>query len=241
MPRSMSVSATTPSPGPAEGKGAAVRRLFGAIARRYDLTNHLLSGGLDFWWRRRAAKMVRSWNPARVLDLATGSGDLALALAKACPDAEVLGADFCLPMLLAARRKGVANLVQADGMSLPFPHAAFDAVTIAFGLRNMESWQRGLAEIARVLRPGGHLLVLDFSIPRPPFRALYRFYLHRLLPVLARLLTGDREAYEYLGASIEKFPTGTVMNGMFEAAGFADAKCEPLTGGVVSLHTARRV
>jgi demethylmenaquinone methyltransferase/2-methoxy-6-polyprenyl-1,4-benzoquinol methylase len=233
-------SGAKPSPGPAEGKGAAVRRLFGAIARRYDLANHLLSGGLDFWWRHRAAKIVRAWKPARVLDLATGSGDLALALAKACPDAEVLGADFCLPMLLTARRKGVANLIQADGMSLPLPDAAFDAVTIAFGLRNMESWQRGLAEIARVLRPGGHILVLDFSIPRPPFRAPYRFYLHRILPLFARLLTGDRGAYEYLGASIEKFPTGAAMNALIEAAGFTEARCEPLTGGVVSLYTARR-
>ncbi len=236
----MSVSAATPSPGPAEGKGAAVRRLFGAIARRYDLANHLLSGGLDFWWRRRAAKIVQSWHPARVLDLATGSGDLALAIAKSCPGAEVIGADFCLPMLLAARRKGVAKLIQADGMSLPFPDATFDAVTIAFGLRNMESWERGLAEIARVLRPGGHLLVLDFSIPPPPLRMFYRFYLHRVLPTFARLLTGDRQAYEYLGASIEKFPTGAAMSAMIEAANFSDAKCIPLTGGVVSLHTARR-
>ena len=236
----MSDAAATPSPGPAEGKGAAVRRLFGAIARRYDLANHLLSGGLDFFWRRRAAKIVRAWKPARVLDLATGSGDLALAIARACPGAEIIGADFCLPMLLAARRKGVAQLIQADGMSLPFPNAMCDVVTIAFGLRNMESWQRGLAEIARVLRPGGHLLVLDFSIPRPPFRSLYRFYLHRLLPAFARLLTGDRQAYEYLGASIENFPADAAMNAMIEAAGFADAKCEPLTGGVVSLCTARR-
>ena len=236
----MSEAAATPSPGPAEGKGAAVRRLFGAIARRYDLANHLLSGGLDFFWRRRAAKIVRSWKPVRVLDLATGSGDLALAISKACPDAEVLGADFCLPMLLTARRKGVVNLIQADGMALPLPDAAFDAVTIAFGLRNMESWQRGLAEIARVLRVGGHVLVLDFSIPRPPLRALYRFYLHRVMPAFARLLTGDRRAYEYLGASIEKFPGGTAMNAMIEAAGFADANCEPLTGGVVSLYSARR-
>ena len=240
MPRDMPVSAPTPSPGPAEGKGAAVRRLFGSIARRYDLANHLLSGGLDFWWRRRAAKIVRSWKPSRVLDLATGSGDLALALSAACPDAEVVGADFCLPMLLTAQRKGVAKLIQADGLSLPFSDAAFDAVTIAFGLRNMESWERGLAEIARVLRPGGHLLVLDFSIPRPPFRWLYRLYLHRILPTFARLLTGDRQAYEYLGASIEKFPTGAEMNAMIETAGLADAKCEPLTGGVVSLYTARR-
>lgn len=240
MPQHMPDSSAIPSPGPAEGKGAAVRRLFGSIARRYDIANHLLSGGLDFFWRRRAAKIVRSWNPARVLDLATGSGDLALALAKACPDADVIGADFCLPMLLAARRKGVAKLVQADGMALPFSDATFDAVTIAFGLRNMESWQRGLAEIARVLRPGGHLLVLDFSIPRPPFRGLYRFYLHRVMPFFARLLTGERQAYEYLGASIEKFPSGPGMNTMIEAEGFADAKCEPLTGGIVSLYTATR-
>lgn len=240
MPCRMRDLAATPSPGPSQGKGAAVRRLFGAIARRYDLANHLLSGGLDFWWRRRAAAIVRSWKPAAVLDLATGSGDLALALSRACPDASVIGVDFCLPMLLAARRKGIAKLIQADGMQLPLPDSAFDVVTIAFGLRNMESWQRGLAEIARVLRPGGHLLVLDFSMPRPPFTALYRFYLHRVLPGLARLLTGDRGAYEYLGASIEEFPTGTAMNAMIEAAGFADAKCEPLTGGVVSLYTARR-
>ena len=218
----------------------AVRRLFGSIARRYDLANHLLSGGLDYFWRRRAAKIVRSWNPSRILDLATGSGDLALALAKACPDAEVLGADFCLPMLLAAKRKGVAKLIQADGMSLPLPDESFDVVTIAFGLRNMESLQRGLAEIARVLCPGGQVLVLDFSLPRAPLRSLYRFYLHQVLPTFARLVTGDRQAYEYLGASIEKFPSGAEMNAMIEAQGFTDAKCEPLTGGVVSLYTARR-
>ena len=233
-------SGATPTPGPAVGKGAAVRHLFGAIARRYDLANHLLSGGLDFWWRHRAAKVVRSWSPARVLDLATGSGDLALALGKACPDAEVVGADFCLPMLRTAQRKGVANLIQADGMNLPLADAAFDAVTIAFGLRNMESWRRGLSEIARVLRPGGHVLVLDFSIPRPPFRTLYRFYLHHMLPGLARLLTGDRQAYEYLGASIENFPCGDAMNAMIEAEGFAAARCQPLTAGVVALYTATR-
>ena len=236
----MDDSSAIPSPGPSAGKGAAVRRLFGSIAPRYDLANHLLSGGLDWFWRRRAAKIVREWNPSRVLDLATGSGDLALAIAKACPAAEVLGADFCLPMLLAAQRKGVAKLVQADGMSLPLPDASFDVVTIAFGFRNMESLPGCLAEIARVLRPDGHLLVLDFSIPPAPFRGLYRFYLHRVLPIFARLLTGDRQAYEYLGASIEKFPSGAEMNALIEAEGFSDADCEPLTGGVVSLYTARR-
>lgn len=239
MPHRMSLSGVKPSPGPSEGKGPAVQRLFGAIARRYDVANHLLSLGLDFWWRRRAAGVVRAWQPQSVLDLATGSGDLARAIERVCPDATVVGADFCLPMLLEARRKGFTKLIQADGLQLPLPNATVDVVTIAFGLRNMESWQRALAEIARVLRPDGHLLVLDFSIPYAPLRPFYRFYLHRILPGLAWLITRDRNAYEYLGASIENFPNGEAMNAMIAEAGFADAKCEPLTGGIASLYTAR--
>lgn len=214
-----------------------MQRLFGTIARRYDLANHLLSGGLDFLWRRRAAKIVRTWAPSTILDLATGSGDLALALAKACPAAEITAADFCQPMLDEARRKGVKNLVQADGMNMPFPDASFDVLTIAFGLRNMESWPLALAEMARVLRPGGHLLVLDFSVPPPPFRGLYRFYLHRILPHLATLLTGEKTAYEYLGDSIETFPQGAAMQALLKESGFAEASYIPLTGGIVSLYT----
>ena len=233
----MSNIATKPSPAPAPGKGPLVQRLFGAIARRYDLANHLLSGGLDFLWRRRAAKIVRSWAPKAILDLATGSGDLALALAKACPEAEITGADFCLPMLQEAQRKGVKNLVQADGLNMPFADASFDALTIAFGLRNMESWPAGLAEMARVLRPGGHLLVLDFSVPPQPFRGLYRFYLHHILPHLATLLTGEKAAYEYLGDSIETFPQGDAMCALLKDAGFHDTRCLPLSGGIVSLYT----
>jgi demethylmenaquinone methyltransferase/2-methoxy-6-polyprenyl-1,4-benzoquinol methylase len=217
-----------------------VQCLFGGIARRYDLANHLLSGGLDFLWRRRAARIVQKWAPPRVLDLATGSGDLALALAKRMPDAEIVGADFCLPMLQEAQRKGVKHLVQADALNLPFASESFDAITIAFGLRNMESWERALREMARVLRPGGHVLVLDFSVPRPPLRGLYRFYLHRVLPRVAGVVTGDKSAYEYLGASIEEFPQGEKMCALIESAGFRSAKCEPLTGGIVSLYTAER-
>ena len=229
-----------PRPDPGRGKGRAVQRLFGVIARRYDLANRVLSMGFDAGWRRRAARIVEKWRPARVLDLATGSGDIALAIAKACPEAAVIGADFCLPMLQEARRKGVASLIQADGLRLPFSDGAFDAITIAFGLRNMESWQDGLAEMARVLRGGGHVLVLDFSVPRPPLRGIYRFYLHRILPRLAAILTGDRGAYEYLGASIEKFPQGDEMCALIAAAGFDEVKCETLTGGIVSLYSARR-
>src|SRR5882724_1837743 len=140
MPLPMPVSEMRPSPVPAAGKGPAVQGLFGAIARRYDVANHLLSMGFDFWWRRCAARVVREWQPARVLDLATGSGDLARAISKSCPTAAVIGADFCLPMLEIARRKGISRLIQADGLHLPFADATFDVVTISFGLRNMESW-----------------------------------------------------------------------------------------------------
>src|SRR5258707_1182878 len=134
-----------------ESQASFVRALFSSIARRYDLANHLLSGGLDFFWRRRAARLVQAWKPGRILDLATGSGDLALTLRAACPPAVIVGADFCHPMLRVAQAKGLADLVTADGLALPFDDDVFDVVTVAFGLRNMASWPRALAEMRRVL------------------------------------------------------------------------------------------
>jgi demethylmenaquinone methyltransferase/2-methoxy-6-polyprenyl-1,4-benzoquinol methylase len=218
-----------------------IRQTFATIARRYDLANHALSFGVDFLWRARAARIVKSWSPRRVLDLATGSGDLALALGRACPSAEITGADFCQPMMLEAQKKGFHRLVNADGTRLPFRDGAFDALTVAFGLRNMASWSQALGEMARVLRPGGHVLVLDFSLPAlAPLRAGYRFYLHRMLPTVASLVTGDRGSYEYLGESIERFPSGTAMTRLIEATGFELAKAEPLTTGIVSIYTATR-
>ena len=224
-----------------ETKGSLVRAMFSAIAARYDLANHFLSFGMDFLWRRRAARIVRAWQPERILDLATGSGDLALALGTACPAVRIVGADFCLPMLLVAQRKSLGQLVVADGMRLPFADGAFDVLTVAFGLRNMESWPGALAEMGRVLRPGGHLLVLDFSVPPAPLRWAYRPYLHHVLPRLAALLTGEKSAYDYLGDSIEKFPCGPAMCALIGDAGFAEAKSERLSGGIVSLYTARRI
>ena len=215
-----------------------VQSLFGAIARRYDLANHLLSGGLDFFWRRRAARIVRGWNPGAILDLATGSGDVALTLRRHCPQARIVGADFCVPMLREARRKGAGPVVAADGLALPFASGAFDVLTVAFGLRNMASWPGALREMRRVLRPGGHVLILDFSVPPAPLRWVYRPYLHRVLPWLAGLLTGERGAYEYLGASIEKFPSGQAMCALLEDAGFSAARAERLSGGIVTLYTA---
>ena len=218
-----------------------VQKTFSSIAGRYDLANHLLSGGLDFLWRHRVSRLVAAAHPSRILDLATGSGDLAIALQKACPNAQVIGADFCLPMLEEARRKNVPHLVQADGLALPFRGSTFDAVTVAFGLRNMASWEKALSEMHRVLRPGGLLVVLDFSLPpKGPLREIYRLYLHRILPRIAGWTTGRAEAYEYLGESIEAFPRGSGMAALIGSCGF---RCEPprrMCFGIVSLYAARK-
>jgi len=196
---------------------------------------------MDFLWRARAARIVQGWRPGRILDLATGSGDLAITLAKHCPASEITGADFCLPMLLQAKAKGVSRLVVADGMRLPFADGTFDAITVAFGLRNMESWPGALREMSRVLAPGGHVLVLDFSLPEnPPFRAVYRYYLHHILPRIAGMVTREKSAYDYLADSIEKFPSGNLMTSLMDSSGFRESTCEPLTCGVVSLYTGLR-
>ena len=216
----------------------SVRAMFGRIARRYDLANHLLSGGADFLWRRRAAKIVAGWQPREVLDLATGSGDLALAIQLRLPQARIVAADFSPDMLEVARRKGVANTVVADALQLPLENASFDVVTVAFGLRNMADWDRALTEMARVLRAGGHLLILDFSIPTGALRPAYRFYLHRCLPLLASVVTGEKAAYDYLGGSIEKFPSGQAMIELIERNGFTKAKAERLTGGIATIYVA---
>jgi demethylmenaquinone methyltransferase / 2-methoxy-6-polyprenyl-1,4-benzoquinol methylase len=218
----------------------AVRAMFGRIAQRYDLANHVLSGGADFLWRRRAAKIVEAWQPRRVLDLATGSGDLALAMQHRAPQATIVAADFSQEMLDIARRKGVRETVLADALQLPFETGLFDCVTVAFGLRNMADWGAALREMSRVLWTDGHLLVLDFSLPRGALRPAYRFYLHRCLPLLASLVTGQRDAYDYLGGSIEKFPSGGEMVELIEKNGFANGSAEPLTGGIATIYVAEK-
>ena len=215
--------------------------MFGSIARRYDRANHLLSCGIDFYWRRRAAEVVAEWRPQTIADLATGTGDLALALQKKLPDAEIIGVDFLAEMLDLAQRKGVRRVVLADAMNLPFDDASFDCVTIAFGLRNLENWAAALAEMSRVLKPKGHLLVLEFSLPTMPIlRGIYRFYLHRCLPLLGSFLTGTKSAYDYLGDSIEKFPGGSAMCELMAKSDFAHTTFEPLTGGIVTIYSAQK-
>jgi demethylmenaquinone methyltransferase/2-methoxy-6-polyprenyl-1,4-benzoquinol methylase len=218
----------------------AVRNMFGRIARRYDLANHVLSGGADYLWRRRATKIVTDWRPRDVLDLATGSGDLALSLQRRLPEAIITAADFSPEMLEVARRKGVAKTIIADALQLPFESRSFDCVTVAFGLRNMADWDRALREMARMLRDRGHLLVLDFSIPTGALRPAYLFYLHRCLPLLASIVTGQKAAYDYLGGSIEKFPSGAAMLELIERNGFTMATAELLTGGIATIYVAEK-
>ena len=230
--------ATTPIDGSIQA--ASVRDYFARIAKRYDFANTVLSLGVDVLWRLRAASIVRAWNPTRILDLATGSGELARVIFRACPEALLVGADFCEPMLRVAREKHLPNLVVADALHLPFEADCFEAVSVAFGLRNMASWTGALREMLRVLSPGGHLLILDFGLPKPPLLFLYRFYLHRLLPLFASLLTGERSAYDYLADSIESFPSGHQMCRLLEENGCINARVIPLLGGIAAIYTAER-
>ncbi|MEM9017431.1 MAG: ubiquinone/menaquinone biosynthesis methyltransferase [Verrucomicrobiota bacterium] len=218
-----------------------VHRAFASIAKRYVFTNHVLSLGVDLWWRRKVAKLVADISPRWVLDVATGSGDLAATVARTCTDAQIVGADFCAPMLEEARKRGLEDLIVADGLNLPFPDDSFDALTIGYGLRNMADWSGAIEEFARVLRPGGRLVVLDFSLPRSRvLRAPYRFYLHYVLPRIAGALTGNREAYAYLGDSIERFPSGREMQDLIEKGGFSKASWLPQLGGISSVYWADR-
>jgi demethylmenaquinone methyltransferase/2-methoxy-6-polyprenyl-1,4-benzoquinol methylase len=215
--------------------------MFGSIATRYDLANHVLSCGLDFYWRARAAEIVDGWHPHTILDLATGTGDLALAMQKKLPHAELTAVDFLPEMLELARRKGVRRLVLGDAMKLPFDDASFDCVTIAFGLRNLENCSAALTEMRRVLNANGHLLVLEFSLPTTPIlRAAYRFYLHRCLPLLGSFLTQKKSAYDYLGDSIEQFPSGNAMCQLMRGSGYVSPSFERLTGGIVTIYTAAK-
>ena len=230
---------------------AHVREMFGRIAPRYDLLNHLLSLDIDKLWRRRVARQFRGVlrdSNARVLDLCCGTGDLAFAFRRDAPEgAEITGCDFAPEMLIRARAKSAASgagvaFVEADALSLPFGDAGFDLVSCAFGLRNLANYERGLLEILRVLKPGGAAAILEFA--EPPgrfFAALYNFYFRRVLPRLGRLISGNALAYSYLPSSVRKFPDPDALRTIFERAGFVGVQYERWTGGIVTLHTGRKV
>lgn len=204
-----------------------IRRMFASVAHRYDLLNHVLSGSIDRWWRRVTRRHLLERLPADplVLDLCTGTGDLALELAK---QARVVGCDFCRPMLLRAsvkaerrKRDRRVSWVEGDALRLPFPAGRFDGATVAFGLRNLEDYRAGLKEMFRVLKPGGWLGILEFSLPTlPVVRPAYLFYFTRILPQLGRLLSGQEGPYSYLPASVKEFPDPATLQGLLREVGF---------------------
>lgn len=227
----------------------AVNSMFARIARRYDVANRLLSFGMDVWWRKRLVRHAASPVPTRILDLATGSGDVAFALARRLPKStHIDGMDFCQPMLDEANLKKAAGAGAyeniefkiGDGLALPVQDQCVDVLTISFGLRNMADRHRSLSEMHRVLRPGGKLIVLEFSQPQQWFRPIYFFYLRQILPRLAGVVTGDRAAYDYLNSSIEQFPNRAVLAEEIRRAGFKEVNSEGLTFGIVALHEAIR-
>ena len=217
--------------------------MFNAIARRYDLLNHLLSGGVDIYWRRRALASVRGDAPQCVLDLATGTGDFALA-AERLGARQVVGVDMAIEMLRLGLDKVVekrppmsVGLLVSDAEGLPFKAETFDLVMGAFGVRNFGDIPSGLAEAYRVLKPGGEILVLDFCQPTAPlFRQLYRFYFHRVLPLVGGLISGERQAYAYLPRSVGDFPQGQAFVDLLDAVGFTDTGYTPMTLGISAVY-----
>ncbi len=217
----------------------AISAMFGRVAPRYDLLNHVLCGGSDLYWRWSLMRAVRAQRPARVLDLATGSGDVLLTLQRHQIYTEfAAGVDFCLPMLQQAHTKKAPNLLVGDALRLPFADGSYDAVTIAFGLRNLADRLAGLREMRRILRPGGRAYILEFSHPLAWFAPLYFWYLRVVMPKYARLFTPEKGAYEYLGESIRAFPRQPELAAMLRTAGFREVRWSNLTLGIVALHVA---
>ena len=232
-----------------DSKKEQVARMFDGISGRYDLLNRLLSMGIDIRWRRVALRMLRERGiPGRVLDVATGTADLALALAADLPQAEVIGVDISEGMLEVGRQKVERNglhprvrLDQADAENLPFEDGAFDAVTVAFGVRNFENLDKGLGELQRVLRPGGHLMVLEFSRPTSPLvKGLMNLYSRSLMPALGGWLSKDRAAYAYLPASVQVFPEGAAFEERLSRAGLQPLRQRRLSMGISSVYIARK-
>jgi demethylmenaquinone methyltransferase / 2-methoxy-6-polyprenyl-1,4-benzoquinol methylase len=229
-----------------------VRGMFGKIAGHYDLLNHLLSFNLDKRWRARTVERVAeilARPNARVLDLCCGTADILLALearAAATAHPQILGSDFCHPMLVEARRKIEARklrspLFEADALALPLASNSLDLITVAFGFRNLANYRQGLVELARVLKPGGTLAILEFSQPtNPVFASVYGFFSTRVLPRVGGMISGSAEAYSYLPESIRKFPGAEDLAAQIRAAGFAHAEFERMTFGAVALHLARK-
>ncbi len=225
-----------------------VRLMFDDIAPTYDRLNHVLSFNIDRLWRRRVVRIVRRTGAKRILDMATGTGDLAIAMARRIRGCTVCGADLSPEMLEEARRKIVRRglderitLMECDAERIGLQAECVDAATIGFGIRNFEHPERGLSELFRTIKSGGHLVILEFSNPRNRLvGALYRFYSHRLLPIIGGAVSHNRAAYEYLPDSVDRFPAPEEFVRMLEAAGFTDVRRRPQSCGIAQIYIAKR-
>ena len=236
---------------PQRYKGASKRErveaMFNSIAPRYDLLNRVLSGGIDRSWRKKAIDHLRDLQPKKILDIATGTADLALACVHLSPS-EIIGLDISNNMLEIGREKikqrNLQNLIrldQGDSENLPYNDNYFDAITVAFGVRNFEHLEVGLSEMYRVLKPGGKVVVLEFSQPTSsPIKQIYSFYSKYILPLIGQLISKERSAYEYLPESVKVFPYGDQFLEVLTKVNFKDSKCFPQTFGIASIYTARK-
>lgn len=237
---------STVKPYGAEGsKREQVERMFDTISPKYDLLNRVFSMGTDQAWRRRVMRLVAQEPVDHLLDVATGTADLALMAARQVP--QVTGADISEGMLAYGREKvkkagveGRVRLVKADAADLPFPEATFDAITIAFGVRNFEDLERGIRGMLQVLKPGGRLFVLEFSRPKGLLRPFFRFYFHHVMPAIGRLVSKDAVAYSYLPASVEAFPEGADFEAILARSGGREVRSEKLSGGIATLYITRK-
>ncbi|MBA3648199.1 MAG: bifunctional demethylmenaquinone methyltransferase/2-methoxy-6-polyprenyl-1,4-benzoquinol methylase UbiE [Chitinophagales bacterium] len=228
-------------------KKKQVEMMFDRIAFRYDLMNRLLSFNIDVLWRKKMVLQIKKINPSKILDVATGTADVAIYLSKINPE-EIIGIDISNEMLDLGRKKikshkleRVISLLQADCEMLPFADNSFDAVTVAFGVRNFENLNTGLKEIFRVLKAGGLVCILEFSKPKYfPFKQVFKIYFEKVCPTLGKWITKDRSAYEYLYRSVNEFPDGRHFLNILEKNGFTQTKCIPLTLGISSIYTGKK-
>jgi len=228
-------------------KKEQVAEMFDNIAGNYDFLNHFLSLGIDIYWRKRLVKHLKKQAPKHILDVATGTGDLAIAMLKSNPE-KVIGIDISKGMLEVGRKKmkdkGLEDrisLKQADSENLPFEDNTFDAVTVSFGARNFENLEKGLSEMCRVMRPGGKLYILEFSQPTIfPFKQTYQFYFKYILPLVGKMVSKDNAAYTYLPESVGAFPYGSKLNNIIEKCGYSNAHNHPLTMGIATIYIAEK-
>lgn len=233
----------------AEGeKAEQVEQMFDNIAPTYDLLNHLLSLGIDRHWRRAALDTLRPYAPQRMLDVATGTGDFALLAARRLHPHSLLGVDLSEGMMQVARRKveeaGLSEVIsfqKEDCLNLSLPSDSFDAITVAYGIRNFQDLERGLAEMLRVLRPGGRLVIIELTAPRRfPMKQLFWLYSHVMMPMIGRLVSRDSKAYTYLPSTMEVFPQGEEMQQILQKVGYADVRFKRFTFGLSTLYTAQK-